>query len=132
MVRKRVSTPATLEEFAKGAYQTTKITPKIEDAYKNIYLKNYAANLKSGGLDRMAQEEAARIYYNRLLGETEARAVEDRRMFTPEQRLEVFPTKSYKVDGKPVALEDLIIKQPMERAEGGPVNKHDAFIKAHA
>ena len=132
MVRKRVSTPATLEEFAKGAYQTTKITPKIEDEYKNLYLKNYAASLKSGGLDRMAQEEAARIYYNRLLGETEARAVEDRRLFTPEQRLEVFPTKSYKVDGKPVALEDLIIKRPMERAKGGPVNKHDAFIKAHA
>jgi len=122
-IRKRVSTPVTLEEFSKQAYQTTKITPEIEDAYKNTYLKKHAASLKSRDLDRILQEEAARTYYNRLLGETEARAVEARQSFTPEQRLKVFPTRSYKVDRKPIAVEDLIIKTPMERARGGAVSR---------
>lgn len=123
-LKKEYSIPMSIEQFTKQGWQSDSVTPEITKAYKGYvdYVKKNA--------DRAAQDRAADLYYQRLLGEAEARAVEGRRTFTPEQRLEVFPAQSYRYQdtGKPISLSDLIIK----RKEGGPVNKHDAFIKAKA
>jgi hypothetical protein len=59
-------------------------------------------------------------YYKRLSGEAEARAVQDRQMMTPQQRMEYPPASSYDVP-----QEDLIVKPPREYADGGRVHFSD-------
>ena len=86
------------------------------------YVK-YTDNLTKGidpAYDRMLQERVAMEYYKRLLGEAEARAVQDRQMMTPSQRMETPPPASYDVP-----QEDLIVKPPREYADGGPVHFSD-------
>ena len=89
----------------------------MEQAGKD-YIK-YTDNLKKGidpAYDRMLQERVAMEYYKRLLGEAEARAVQDRQLMTPSQRMETPPPASYDVP-----QEDLIVKPPREYADGGAV-----------
>ena len=93
----------------------------MEQAGKD-YIK-YTDNLKKGidpAYDRMLQERVAMEYYKRLLGEAEARAVQDRQLMTPAQRMETPPPASYDVP-----QEDLIVKPPREYAEGGRVHFSD-------
>jgi hypothetical protein len=119
-VRAKIAQPASLEEFARDAWRTDKITPEIEKGYKTYlaYRKNNARDI-----DIEAQKTAARIYYERLLGEAESRAVESRWLSTPEQRRLVLPSQSYRRDGgsEVIPLKDLIIK----KAEGGEVKEED-------
>jgi hypothetical protein len=89
----------------------------MEQAGKD-YIK-YTNDLKKGidpAYDRMLQERVAMEYYKRLLGEAEARAVQDRQLMTPSQRMETPPPASYDVP-----QEDLIVKPPREYADGGAV-----------
>jgi hypothetical protein len=120
-IRAQVARPLSLEEFAKDAWKTDKVTPEIQKGYKNYldYRKTHAKEI-----DIEAQKTAARIYYERLLGEAEARAVEDRRLFTPQERRLLLPSQSYRRDGgrEVIPLDQLIIR----RSEGGPVDTSTA------
>lgn len=93
----------------------------MEQAGKD-YVK-YTKGLEGGidpAYDRMLQERVAMEYYKRLAGEAEARAVQDRQLMTPAQRMETPPPASYDVP-----QEDLIVKPPREFADGGPVYLSD-------
>lgn len=93
----------------------------MEQAGKD-YIK-YTNDLKKGidpAYDRMLQERVAMEYYKRLLGEAEARAVQERQMMTPSQRMDTPPPASYDVP-----QEDLIVKPPREYADGGRVHFSD-------
>jgi hypothetical protein len=125
--RDELSTPLTLQEFAKQAWQTDSPTTEVRAAYRE-YLKWMKSPETVKKIERQAQESAADEYYMRLHGETEARAVASRQPLSMEERRQLFPLQSYTWNGKILPPEDLIIK----RAHGGPVNKHDAFIKAKA
>jgi hypothetical protein len=120
-VRAKIAKPVSLEEFARDAWKTDKVTPEIEKGYRT-YLDYRKANARD--LDIEAQKTAARIYYERLLGEAESRAVESRRLWTPEERRLVLPSQSYRRDGSReiIPLEELIIK----KSEGGPVDTSTA------
>lgn len=65
------------------------------------YVKEYRAAMKSpekrAALDRMAQETAVREAYQRSAGEAEARAVQTRRDYTPEQRQIIPPEATYDI-----------------------------------
>jgi hypothetical protein len=114
-VRGRMAQPTSIEKFAKVAWQSDEVTPEIAKKYQE-YLDYHKKSLKT--MDRAAQEGAADLYYKRLLGEAEARAVEDRKMWTPDQRLQVIPSQSYRMNaGRDIIpLDKLIVK----RAEGSP------------
>jgi hypothetical protein len=117
-LRAKMAQPASLQEFARDAWKTDKITPEVKQSYQD-YLGFRKTNAKN--LDIEAQKTAARLYYERLLGEAESRAVEARQFLTPEERRLVLPSQSYKRDGgrEIIPLEELIIK----RAEGGDVSR---------
>ena len=123
--RKELSTPHTLEEYSRIAWKTDIPTPESRAAYRD-YLEWMKSPDALQQIERKAQESAADEYYMRLHGEAEARAVQSRRPLDMEQRRQMFPLESYTRNGQVIPPQDLIIK----RKEGGPVNKHDAFIKA--
>ena len=123
--RKELSTPHTLEEYSRIAWKTDTPTPESRAAYRD-YLEWMKSPDALQQIERKAQESAADEYYMRLHGEAEARAVQSRRPLDMEQRRQMFPLESYTRNGQVIPPQDLIIK----RKEGGPVNKHDAFIKA--
>jgi hypothetical protein len=123
--RKELNTPLTLQEFAKQGWQTDSPTPEVRTAYRE-YLKWLKSPQTVRDVEQKAQKSAADEYYMRLHGEAEARAVASRKPLDMEQRRQLFPLESYTRDGQVIPPQDLIIK----RKEGGPVNKHAAFIKA--
>ena len=125
--RKELGTLHTLEEYAKKGWQTDTVTPEVKAAYRE-YLKWRKSPKTIQDVERAAQKSAADEYYMRLHGEAEARAVSSRKPLDMEQRRQLFPLESYTLYGRVIPPQDLIIK----RKEGGPVNKHDAFIKAKA
>ena len=114
-VRSRMAQPASIEDFAKVAWQSNEVTPEIAKKYQQ-YLDYHKKSLKN--MDKAAQEGAAELYYKRLLGEAEARAVEGRKPLTMEQRLQLIPSQSYRTNaGRDIIpLDQLIVK----RAEGSP------------
>lgn len=103
--------PATIEEFNKANRYPEN---EVEAAYQQ-YLKTFPKEL-SRSIDRDLQSRAAMEYYKRLAGEAEARAVQDRQMMTPAERLENPPPSSYDFP-----QEDLIVKPPREFAGGGEI-----------
>jgi hypothetical protein len=120
-VRASMSTPTSKEVYRIDAGWSPEDvgTKAFEDAYKQ-YVKYIKDQSKTPEFDRLVQERAANVYYERLLGEAEARAVESRRLWTPEQRLQGIPSQSYERIGEPggvIPLEKLIIK----KSEGGEV-----------
>jgi hypothetical protein len=125
-LRAKMAQPASLQEFARDAWKTDKITPKVKQSYQD-YLGFRKTNAKN--LDIEAQKTAARLYYERLLGEAESRAVEARQFLTPEERRLVLPSQSYKMDGgrEIIPLEKLIIK----RAEGGDVSRETSESRSY-
>ena len=114
-VRSRMAQPASIENFAKVAWQSNEVTPEIAKKYQQ-YLDYHKKSLKN--MDKAAQEGAAELYYKRLLGEAEARAVEGRKPLTMEQRLQLIPSQSYRTNaGRDIIpLDQLIVK----RAKGSP------------
>jgi hypothetical protein len=125
-VRASMSTPTSKEVYRIDAGWSPEDvgTKAFEDAYKQ-YVKYIKDQSKTPEFDRLVQERAANVYYERLLGEAEARAVESRRLWTPEQRLQGIPSQSYERIGEPggvIPLEKLIIK----KAKGGPVDTSTA------
>jgi hypothetical protein len=125
-LRAKMAQPASLQEFARDAWKTDKITPEVKQSYQD-YLGFRKTNAKN--LDIEAQKTAARLYYERLLGEAESRAVEARQFLTPEERRLVLPSQSYKMDGgrEIIPLEKLIIK----RAEGGDVSRETSESRSY-
>ena len=116
-IRKEAYKPASLQEFQKAN--------KYPDAEAHYRYIEYLTQLRDGAnanpvIERALQERAAMEYYKRLAGEAEARAVQDRQMMTPQQRLQYPPPTSYDVP-----QEDLIVKPPREYADGGPVHFSD-------
>lgn len=112
-IRKEAYKPASLEEFQKAN--------KYPDSEAQERYVEYLNQLSSGAsanpvIERALQQRAAMEYYKRLLGEAEARAVQERQMMTPSQRMETPPPASYDVP-----QEDLIVKPPREYADGGRV-----------
>ena len=112
-IREKAAIPIPFDEWAKH-YEGT--SPEFQKRAYEKYLKNLPASVK--GLDREYQEQAARLYYDRLAGEAEARAAQARIDLTPEQRLEKFPLEvgDYGYDVKP---EDIIVKR---QKKGGQVS----------
>lgn len=113
-IRKEAYKPASLQEFQKAN--------KYPDAEAQDRYVEYLNQLRSGAnanpvIERALQERAAMEYYKRLAGEAEARAVQDRQMMTPAQRMEYAPPTSYDVP-----QEDLIVKPPRDYADGGRVH----------
>ena len=81
--------------------------------------ERYVKGLKtiSPANDRVLQGEAAKMYYKRLAGETEARAVQDRMDFTDAQLAERPPSTDYEFQ-----IDDQIVKPPFKMAGGGPAS----------
>ena len=115
-IRTNVARPISIDEYAKEAWQSSNVTPEIAAMYQK-YLDYHKKSLKT--MDIEAQKTAGREYYNRLLGEAEARAVEARKPYTMDERLQVIPSKSYRTNGGRdiIPLDQLIVK----RSEGSPV-----------
>jgi hypothetical protein len=116
-LREETYKPSTFEQFQR----VNKFPEDEAQAAYEQYLKERKANpITSDKVERAMQETAAMEYYKRLLGEAEARAVQDRQMMTPAQRMETPPPASYDVP-----QEDLIVKPPREYADGGRVHFSD-------
>ena len=112
-IRKEAYKPVSMQEFQKSN--------KYPDAEVQDRYVEYLNQLRDGAnanpvIERALQERAAMEYYKRLAGEAEARAVQERQMMTPAQRMETPPPASYDVP-----QEDLIVKPPREYADGGAV-----------
>lgn len=110
-IRKQALQPMTYEDYAKKA--------NLESMPVNEAMKQYEHYKKSipemaKKLDREFQTQAANLYYNRLAGEAEARAVQKRINMSPSERLEIFPLSSYDV-----LPEDIIVKR---KKKGGQVS----------
>ena len=92
-IKEKILSPMSVEDYAKQAWQSNKVTPEI----LADYTKNYLPSTKNitPQLDRAAQETAAKEAYKRLAGEAEARAVESRMNMTPAQRQATPPWQSY-------------------------------------
>jgi hypothetical protein len=116
-LREEAYKPASFEDFQR-------VNKYPEDEAKAAYVQyvneRKANPITSDKVERALQETAAMTYYKRLAGEAEARAVQDRQMMTPQQRLQYPPPTSYDVP-----QEDLIVKPPREYADGGPVHFSD-------
>jgi len=86
----------------------------------------YVKGLKtiSPEIDRILQGEAAKMYYKRLAGETEARAVQDRMDFTDAQLAERPPSTDYEFQ-----IDDQIVKPPFKMASGGEVTSDDLILE---
>ena len=110
-----IRSPGTFEEFQRANRFPE---DKAREAYDE-YVKTYKPFINPR-IERDVQEAAAMEYYKRLLGEAEARAVQDRQLMTPSQRMETPPPASYDVP-----QEDLIVKPPREYADGGSVQFSD-------
>jgi hypothetical protein len=95
--------PLSMEEFAKSAWQSDVVTPEIEESYKE-YLETKKKAGTDYNLERLAQETAAKEWYRNLAGEIEARDVQARQNFTPEQRKAIAPYSS-----ENIAKEDAIV-----------------------
>jgi hypothetical protein len=106
-----IRSPGTFEEFQRANRFPE---DKAREAYEE-YVRTYKPFINPK-IEREVQKEAAMEYYRRLAGEAEARAVQDRQLMTPQQRMETPPAASYDVP-----MEDLIVKPPREYAEGGEV-----------
>ena len=116
-LREETYKPSTFEQFQR----VNKFPEDEAQAAYEQYLKERKANpITSDKVERAMQETAAMEYYKRLLGEAEARAVQDRQIMTPAQRMETPPPASYDVP-----QEDLIVKPPREYADGGRVHFSD-------
>lgn len=102
--------------------QANKFPEDIAEQEYQKYLKEFYENpIINPKIDRELQSRAAMEYYKRLAGEAEARAVQDRQLMTPSQRMETPPPASYDVP-----QEDLIVKPPREYADGGRVHISDS------
>jgi hypothetical protein len=114
-IRTNVARPISIDEYAKEAWQSSNVTPEIAAMYQK-YLDYHKKSLKT--MDIEAQKTAGREYYNRLLGEAEARAVEARKSYTMDERLQLIPSRSYRTNGGRdiIPLDQLIVK----RSKGSP------------
>ena len=92
--RRVLTTPRDIKAYAWEAWGSKEVTPEIEAAYK-AYAKD--AGKMDAGKDLLAQELAADLYYKRLAGEAEARAVQARKDLTARQRQERYPGQDYDV-----------------------------------
>jgi hypothetical protein len=96
--------PGTLEGFARGAGFDNVAEAK---PFYDQHVKNLAEMRRKGvpsHLDRMAQETAQRQTYERMAGEVEARDVQSRADFAPDQRAATAPYSS-----QGIAPEDMIV-----------------------
>jgi hypothetical protein len=92
-VRKRLSAPLSLDQYAKSAGFSSPTEASASYA-------DYVASMKKAPpawLEHEIQRSAANEFYQRLAGEAEARAVQSRMDMTPEQRRATFPFDSYDV-----------------------------------
>lgn len=110
-----IRSPGTFEEFQRANRFPE---DKAREAYDE-YVKTYKPFINPK-IEREVQQSAAMEYYKRLLGEAEARAVQERQLMTPAQRMQTPPPASYDVP-----QEDLIVKPPREYADGGRVHISD-------
>ena len=116
-LRQEMQKPPTFEEFQR----VNKYPENEAQAAYAEFLKERKQNpIINPKIDRELQSRAAMEYYKRLAGEAEARAVQDRQLMTPLQRMETPPPASYDVP-----QEDLIVKPPREYADGGGVHISD-------
>jgi len=112
LMRKQAREPMSYEEYAKKAGLDSM---PLGDAMKEYEKYKKAVPDVAQKMDREFQNEAAMLFYQRLAGEAESRAVQERMLMTPSQRKETFPLSSYDV-----LPEDVITK--FEKKKGGPVS----------
>lgn len=122
-LRKEASTPLSFEDWYENNFKNSAsyhlFGGKDINQAKKLY-EDYAkaVPMLAKKFDREYQEQAARLYYDRLAGEAEARAAQARIDLTPEQRRDIFPLEvgDYGYDVKP---EDIIVKR---NKKGGQVS----------
>lgn len=102
-MRQNMTKAMPIEEYAKQAWGSAKVTPEIISDYEKSYLPSIKKI--SPEIDRMTQETAAKEYYKRLAGEAEARATQSRMNLDANQRRALFPEDSYDVP-----IDQLIIR----------------------
>ena len=98
-----ISQPLTVEDYAKNAWGSERVTTEIKDAYAQ-YLKDMRLAVARPENQVAAQKWAAYEWYRRLAGEVEARNVSARAVMTPDERREVSPE-----DTADVPVADVVI-----------------------
>lgn len=88
-----LSRPSTIDEFARDAWGSDRITPEIEASYAD-YVSSVKRASASPSIKIAAQKTAADEWYKRLMGETEARNVQARMSMGREERMRVPPIKT--------------------------------------
>ena len=119
-LRAKAKIPLPFDEYAKdGGWDNPESAKRDYDKYvkglKTISPEN----------DRVLQGEAAKLYYKRLAGETEARAAQDRADFNDAQLSARPPSDDYEFQ-----IDEQIVKPPFKRAAGGVVQSDDAMRMA--
>jgi hypothetical protein len=85
-----IQTPMSFEDYQSRAWGGEPVSDEMKVDYDQ-YLQQLRSMPISKDLDRDFQRTAARNIYERLAGEAEARNVETRRDFTPQQRRDSTP-----------------------------------------
>jgi len=104
-----------IDEYAKKAWGSDKVTGEISTDYEKNYLPS--AGVISHNIDRDAQEWAGREYYKRLTGEAQARATQERLAMDMLQRRSNYPLEGGKLGGIP--LDQLINRYGGEGPQQG-------------
>lgn len=115
-MRKQLLEPLTYEEYVKVFRLDSLPSDEAIGRYET-YKKGLPDATKK--MDAELQRQAAKIYYDRLAGEAEARAAQARIDLTPQQRLENFPLETGTQYGYDVKPEDIIVKR---NKKGGQVS----------
>ena len=103
VILNNMKTPMSIEDFAKRAWDSDTISDEIKESYSD-YRKSFLKASNDPNNIRLAQQAAGKEWYRRLAGEIEARDVQARQRFTPEQRKAVAPYSS-----ENIAKEDAIV-----------------------
>lgn len=85
--------PLTIDEFARDAWGSDRMTPEIEAGYAD-YVSAVKRASVSPSIKIAAQKTAADEWYKRLMGETEARNVQARMNMGREDRMRTPPIKT--------------------------------------
>jgi hypothetical protein len=115
-MRKQLLEPLTYEEYVKVFRLDSLPSDEAIGRYET-YKKGLPDATKK--MDAELQRQAAKLYYDRLAGEAEARAAQARIDLTPQQRLENFPLETGTMYGYDVKPEDIIVKR---NKKGGQVS----------
>ncbi len=94
-IRGELAKPLSIEEYTRQAWGQEEVTPEVEEAYTEYVESTRKWDDKK---ERLAQEAAASEYYQRLAGEAEARAVQERMDMSMQERRANLPDYATRKD----------------------------------